>query len=140
VNQEFEDCLKSGMIVSFTRDENLIKEEIILARECLLDSKATYELWGGRWPTLQSYYTMFHAARALINSKGYRENSHHSLGVALQALFVDEGTMDAQLAQDFLSAMKVIDDENYDQSKTKALIDSAEKFLEKASTILGISE
>jgi len=47
---------------------------------------------------------MFHAARALIYSKGYREKSHYYLVVALQALFVDKGLIEEELAKDFHTA------------------------------------
>jgi len=87
---------------------------------------------------------MFHATRALIYSKGYREKSHYCLAVALRALFVDEGTMDAQLDRDLLNAMSLREAADYEaefsQSGAKAVIASAEKFIEKAIAILGISE
>ena len=87
---------------------------------------------------------MFHATRALIYSKGYREKSHYCLAVALRALFVDESTMDAQLGRDLLNAMSLREAADYEaefsQSGAKAVIASAEKFIEKAIAILGISE
>jgi len=87
---------------------------------------------------------MFHAARALVYSQGYREKSHYCLAVALRALFVDESKMDAQLARDFLNAMNLREAADYEtefsQSGAKAVIASAERFIEKAAAILDISE
>ena len=81
-------------------------------------------------------------ARALVYSQGYREKSHYCLAVALRALFVDENKMDAQLVRDFLNAMNLREAADYEaefsQSGAKAVIASAEKFIEKATAILDI--
>ena len=73
----------------------------------------------------------------------YREKSHYCLAVALRALFVDEGKMDAQLVRDFLNAMNLREAADYEaefsQSGSKAVIASTEKFIEKAAAILNIS-
>lgn len=110
----------------------------------LSDAKAGYENERYKWSTIQAYYAMFHAARALVYSQGYREKSHYCLAVALRALFVDEGKMDTQLVRDFLNAMNLREAADYEaefsQSGANAVIVSAEKFIEKAMAILGVDE
>jgi uncharacterized protein (UPF0332 family) len=144
VNQEFKQCLESKKIVSFARGKKLIKKELSVAKSDLSDAKAGYENERYKWSTIQGYYAMFHAARALIYSQGYREKSHYCLAIALRALFADEGKMDAQSVRDFLNAMNLREAADYEaefsQSGAKAVIVSAEKFIEKAATILDISE
>jgi uncharacterized protein (UPF0332 family) len=144
VNQEFKQCLESRKIVSFAGGKKLVKKELSVARSDLSDAKAGYGDGRYKWSTIQGYYAMFHAARALIYSHGYREKSHYCLAVALRALFVDESKMDAQLVRDFLNAMNLREAADYEaefsQSGAKAVIASAEKFIEKAATILDISE
>jgi uncharacterized protein (UPF0332 family) len=144
VNQEFKQCLENKKIVPFTRGKNLVKKELSVGKSDLSDAKAGYENERYKWSTIQAYYAMFHAGRALIYSQGYREKSHYCLAVALRALFVDEGTMDAQLARDFLNAMNLREAADYEaefsQSGAKAVIASAEKFIEQAIAILGIGE
>ena len=144
MNQEFEQCLENKKIISFARGKNLIKKELLVAKSDLSDAKAGYENERYKWSTIQGYYAMFHAARALIYSQGYREKSHYCLAVALRALFADEGKMDAQLVRDFFSAMNLREAADYEadfsQSGAKAVITSAEKFIEKAAAILDISE
>lgn len=75
---------------------------------------------------------------------GYREKSHYSLAVALRALFVDKDKMDALLVRDLLNAMNLREAADYEsefsRSGAKAVIMSAERFIEKAIAILGISE
>ena len=136
--------MKTKRIIPFARGKNLVKKDLSIAKSDLSDAKAGYESERYKWSTIQAYYAMFHAARALIYSQGYREKSHYCLAVALRALFVDEGTMDAQLVRDFLNAMNLREAADYEaefsQSGAKAVITSAEKIIEKAIAILGISE
>jgi uncharacterized protein (UPF0332 family) len=96
VNQEFKQCLESRKIVSFPRGKDLLEKEIAVAWSDLSDAKAGYENQRYKWSTIQAYYAMFHAARALIYSRGYREKSHYCLAVALRALFVEEGQIEAK--------------------------------------------
>jgi len=144
VNQEFKQCLENKKIISFARGKNLVKKELLVAKSDLSDAKAGYESERYKWSTIQGYYAMFHAARALIYSQGYREKSHYCLAVALRALFADEGKIDAQLVRDFLNAMNLREAADYEadfsKSGAKAVIASAEKFIEKAAAILDISE
>ena len=144
MNQEFKQCLENKKVVPFARGKSLVKKELSVAISDLSDAKAGYENERYKWSTIQAYYAMFHAARALIYSQGYREKSHYCLAIALRSLFVDEGTMDAKLVRDFLNAMDLREAADYQaefsQSGAKAVIASAEKFIEKAISILDISE
>jgi len=144
VNQEFKQCLENKKIVPFARGKRLVKKELSVAKSDLSDAKAGYEDERYKWSTIQGYYAMFHAARALIYSQGYREKSHYCMAVALRELFVNEGKMDAQLARDFLNAMNLREAADYEaefsQSGAKAVIASAEKFIEKAAVILTVNE
>ena len=84
---------------------------------------------------------MFHTARALIYSRSYHEKSHYCLAIALRALFVDEGLLEAQIARDFANAMSLREAADYEaefsEAGAKAVIASAEKFIKKATAILG---
>ena len=144
MNQEFERCLESRKIVSFAGGRRLISKELSVARSDLSEGRAGYEDGRYKWSTIQGYYAMFHAARALVYSRGYREKSHYCLAVALRALFVDEGEMDAQLVRDFLNAMSLREAADYEaqfsESGATAVIASAEKFIDRAAAILQVSE
>ena len=144
MNQEFNKCLENKKIIPFANGKKLVKKEISDAQSDLFDAKTGYDNKRYKWSTIQAYYAMFHAARALIYSEGYREKSHYCLAVALRALFVDKNTMDAQLVRDFLNAMNLREAADYEsdfsQAGAKAVIASANKFIEQAITILGLSE
>jgi len=142
VNQEFKQCLENGKIASFPKGKGLVEKELSVARSDLLDAKAGYEDGRYKWSTIQAYYAMFHAARALIYSRGYREKSHYCLLVALRALFIEEGKLDAQTGRDFLNAMNLREAADYQSEFSmegaKAAIAAAERFIEKATAIPGI--
>lgn len=144
MNQEFKQCLENKKIIHFAAGKKLVNKELSVARDDLSEAKAGFENGRYKWSTVQAYYSMFHAARALVYSKGYREKSHYCLAVALRGLFVDEGIMDAQPVRDLLNAMNLRESADYDtefsQAGAKAVIESAEKFIIKATGILGIGE
>jgi uncharacterized protein (UPF0332 family) len=144
MNQEFKQCLENKKLASFARGKKLVKKQLSVARSDLVDAKAGYENGRHKWSTIQGYYAMFHAARALVYSRGDREKSHYCLAAALTALLVDENKIDAQLVRDFLNAMNLREAADYEaefsQSGAKAVIASAEKFIEKATAILDISK
>lgn len=142
MNQEFKQCVESGKIVSFPRGKELAKKEMTVAHNDLADAKAGYENQRYKWSTIQSYYAMFHAARALIYSRGYREKSHYCLAVALRALFVEEEQMEVRFVRDFLNAMSLREAADYEakfsKEGAKAVIASAERFIQKAAGLLEI--
>lgn len=144
MNQEFKHCLESGKIVSFPDGKKLVRKELLVARSDLQDARAGYENQRYKWSTIQAYYAMFHAARALIFYRGYREKSHFCLSVALRALFIEDGKLDAQTGRDFLNAMSLREAADYEAEFSlegaKAVIAFAARFIEKATEILGIKE
>lgn len=84
--------------------------------------------------------SIFHAARALIYSRGYRERSHHCLSVALEALFVKTGMMSNRFIRIFQNSMSLRENADYSGSfsKESALlsISNAQEFLDMAATLL----
>lgn len=83
---------------------------------------------------------MFHAARALIYSKGYREKSHRCLAVALKELFVDKGKLPAEYFNQLKDAMDLREDADYgfiyDDESARTLTDRAGKFLDYVKGLL----
>lgn len=144
MNQAFKQCLENGKVVSFPTGKELVRKELSVARSDLLDAKAGYGSERYKWATIQAYYAMFHAARALVYSRGYREKSHYCLSVALKALFIEESKLDAQAGRDFLNAMNLREAADYEaefsMDGAKAVIAAAEGFIEMAKTVLGIKE
>lgn len=97
VNPEFKDCLEKGKIKRFSRAKVLVVKEIEAAAWDLERAGKSLSDKDYKWSTIQSYYSMFHAGRALIYRKGYRERSHYCLIVALRHLYVEQGLLPARL-------------------------------------------
>ena len=83
---------------------------------------------------------MYHSARALVFSRGYRERSHYCLFIALQELFVDSGLLEARLAEAFRSCMKLRETADYasqfSENSATIVIEIARDLLIKAEQIL----
>jgi uncharacterized protein (UPF0332 family) len=142
VNQEFKQCLENKKIILFERAKELVRKELLIGESDLLDARAGFESKRYKWSTIQAYYAMFHAARALVYSKGYREKSHYCLSVALRALFIEEGKLDIQSGRDFLNAMNLREAADYEaefsETGAQAVIAAAEKFMVKARDLTGL--
>ncbi|PIP48775.1 MAG: hypothetical protein COX14_02890 [Chloroflexi bacterium CG23_combo_of_CG06-09_8_20_14_all_45_10] len=144
MNQDFKQCLENKKIITFPRGKELVRKELSIAQSDLSDAKAGFDNQRYKWSTIQAYYAMFHAARALIYSRGYREKSHYCLAVALRALFVDENLLEAQIVRDFLNAMNLREAADYEakfsESGAKAVTASAERFIHEAAHVLNTED
>ncbi len=140
MNPEFKECLEKKKIIPFSKGKILIDKELRTARKDLEDGK--FGLVHGRykWSTIQGYYAMFHTARAMLYSQGYREKSHYCLSIALRALFVEKGKLDVEFVEAFDNARMLRENADYrtrfSKSGAKLVLEKAEEFLKKAQEIL----
>lgn len=134
---EFSECLNKNKIVSFPGAKKLVARELKAAQDDL--KAASQSLSDGRekWATVQAYYAMFHTARALLYSKGYREKSHYCLIVAMKALFVADRVLDVSLVETFQMAKSLRENADYDNEYSKK---SAESLVEKAKEFLTVGK
>jgi uncharacterized protein (UPF0332 family) len=140
MNPEFQECLKKHKIKRFSRGKALVNKEISAARADFEQAKASFERNSCKWAMIQSYYAMFHGARALLYAKNYRERSHYCLIVAIKALYVDKGLLPADLL-DALRRGKALREnaDYYDQwSQTAAqqMLESAKVFIKMARKLI----
>jgi len=95
-----------------------------------------------KWATIQAYYAMFHSARALLYSRGYREKSHRALLAAMKELFLRSGELAHQLIEDLSNAMDLREEADYGMifSETGALevVEKAKNFIQRVKEILEI--
>ena len=137
---EFSSCLSKHKIIKFATAKKFVPRELKVAQD---DLKVAFEsLKGGRekWATVQAYYAMFHTARALLYSKGYREKSHYCLIVAMKALFVADRVLDITLVEAFEMTKILRENADYDneysKESAKSLVEKAKKFLAAGKRIL----
>ena len=93
-----------------------------------------------KWATVQAYYAMFHLARALLYSEGYREKSHRALLLAVRELFVKRGELEEKFIRSFEDAMDLREEADYglefSKSGAERVIEDAEDFLSRVKQIL----
>ena len=136
----FKDCLEKKRIFRFEPAKQLVNPEIKDAESDLRSAREELSGSGFKWATIKGYYSMFHSARALLYSRGYREKGHYCLYLALKEFFVQEKKLDPKLAEDFNNSMILREDADYrrkfSQEGSEAVIESAKRFLAAAKDIL----
>jgi uncharacterized protein (UPF0332 family) len=133
----FERCKEKGKIIKIEDNSDFADRELKEARDDLKSAENSINENNPKWAIVQSYYTMFHAFRALLFTRGYREKSHACLKHAIEALFVDEGVIDSDLIDDFDFAMKSREKADYSYSYNNEL---AEDLFDSATQLLSIVE
>jgi len=137
---EFRKCLDKRKISRFPSGPKLARKELRSALSDLEDSRIGLATGRSKWPTIQAYYAMYHAARALVYSKGFREHSHYCLMVALQELYVDQGQLEPEYIDAFFGAMKLRESadyrDEYSSEKAVIILKKAEEFINKATRML----
>lgn len=83
---------------------------------------------------------MFHAARALLYSRGYRERSHYCLVVGIRELYVNKNLLSHTLVEALQFGKTLRENADYyadfSQTGAKDMLDKAKEFLEKTKEIL----
>jgi uncharacterized protein (UPF0332 family) len=85
---------------------------------------------------------MYHAARSLVFSRGYREKSHYCLYVALRELLVDQKLLGVELAETFRRSMRLRESADYQsdfsEEGASLAIEGAVQLLSKTREILDL--
>ena len=113
MNRHFEECLKKNKIKEFSQGRSLSSKEIKLAEEDLESAKRSFAEENYRWCIVQTYYSMFHFARALLYHKNYRERSHFCLREAIRVLYVEKGELSVFLIEALAEAINLREAADY---------------------------
>lgn len=139
MSQEFKDCLKRRKITEFDGAKGLFDKELSSAKTDLLSAKNSLKDHGFKWSIVQSYYSMFHSARALVYSRGYRERSHYCLIIAVRTLFVQEGLVSHKLIEALQLGKTLRENADYygdfSAEAAQQMIKDAEEFLKVAKEL-----
>lgn len=87
---KLDELAKKGLIAKQTRDPAKVKGSLVVARHFLDMAKRNKELGLPDAVLLLAYNAMFHAARALLFQKGYKERSHLAMIEALRYLYRED--------------------------------------------------
>ena len=137
---QFRRFVEEGKLTRIGIDRRLALKEVEGAVSDLEEAKDSLLRKKFKWATVQGYYSMFHSARALVYSKGFREKSHYALFVALRELFRNQ--LEFEIIQNFEEAMSLREEADYglvfSEEGAASIVDNAEKFLNKTKEILHI--
>lgn len=136
----FKECLAKKKIFRFEPAKQLVNLELEDAKEDLKSAEEDYAQDNFKWATIKGYYSMFHSARALLYSCGYREKGHYCLYLALKAFFVQKKKLDPELVEDFNNSMILREDADYrrkfSREGAQVVIESAKRFLKATREVL----
>lgn len=137
---EFKRALEKKRLLRFSQGNKLVGKELKAAEEDLAEAEDRYNNKRYKYATITAYYSMFHAARSLLYSKGYREKSHYCLLVALKYLFGRKKQLSEELIEDFHTAMVLREEADYysrfSEEGARSALDSAAAFLKRTKSIL----
>lgn len=140
ISYTLQKLIRERKITKIKPEKEVILKEIEAAEYDLKKAQKTLDDNDAKWATVKAYYSIFHSARALLYSAGYREKSHRALLAALNELFVKTGKLPRDLLLAFEDGMDLREQADYGQTFSEGsasdLIDDAKAFLAKAKDIL----
>lgn len=140
ISYTLQKLIRERKITKIKPEQEVILKEIEAAEYDLKKAQKTLDDNDAKWATVKAYYSIFHSARALLYSAGYREKSHRALLAALNELFVKTGKLPTDLLLAFEDGMDLREQADYGQTFSEGsasdLIDDAKVFLAKAKDIL----
>lgn len=132
-----QESIEKKRIVPFSDGLKLISKEIRTAKEDLQDAKDVLNLKKFKLATVRAYYAIFHASRALLYKKRYREKSHIQLAFAIKGFYVDKGILSREYYDNFIQALGLREMADY---KRKFSRQGAERSIQSAETAIKLAE
>ncbi len=130
--------LRERKITRSRISEGMVAKELEGGKNDLRTARASFDTANYKWATVQAYYSMFHAARALLYNKGFRKKSHRGLLAAFSELYPKQLTQ--SMLDDFEEAMRLRESADYglvySEEGAGNVLESAGTFLDHAKKIL----
>jgi uncharacterized protein (UPF0332 family) len=134
-----DDCIKEGFLKKVGTDIGLASKEINESRKDLEDARGSLDAGKLKWSIIQSYYSMFHAARAVLFSIGLKERKHFAVQVVLEDL-VKKRELEQSYVEDFKAGMFTREEADYEseysREKAAGLLEVAEGFYKRMKALL----
>lgn len=137
---DFNRCVQERRLVKITPSDEMIQKELESAEYDLERAKNSLDEEDFKWAAVQSFYSMFHAAKAMVLKKGYREKSYFCLLIALRELYVKSDGLYAEMVENLELCMNLRHEADYgltyQQGSAETAITYAEEFLSNATRLL----
>jgi len=130
--------LKERRIIRSKTSSLMVAKELSGSRSDLVTARASHKAGDYKWATVQAYYSVFHAARALLYNKGFRERSHRGLLKALAELYPRNALSD--MLEAFEESMNLREAADYglvySEQGAEGALEDAHAFLQRSKVIL----
>ena len=128
---DIKDCLERGYLALETPATDLIEKEIKESEYDLARAESALKDKDGKWAIIKSYYSMFHAAKAVCFKAGYREKKHLAILILLEELN-KKGKLENKFVNYFTAAIQAREGAdyhyNYSLDKAASLLHLAKEF------------
>ena len=136
-----DELIRKGKLKRAVISKEMYEKEFNISGKDLSAARKSFEDENYKWATIQAYYAIFHAVRALIYKAGIREESHTALKAALKELYVDAGILSTKTHSTFERGMDLREmadyKETYSKNGAEALITDVQKAIEEISLYVG---
>lgn len=137
---DFYECLRLRRIVRIDVDPRIVDKEMAGSLYDLRKARDSLDIKDFKWASIQAYYSMFHAGKALFFNKGFREKSHSCLLEGLKELYVKNGELVEEYVKDLEDSMLVRMDADYgltySEETARSILEKAEGFYNECVRIL----
>lgn len=113
MNRAFSKCLEDRKIFPAPNAKSLVRKELNAAEQDLAEALDRLGNRRYKYAIINAYYATFHSAGALLYSKGFSERSHFCLSVAIEALFVETGRLEARFVRNLNDLMSMREEADY---------------------------
>jgi len=134
-----DEAIEKRFLIRIKGDKKLVEKELKEANYDFDKAEKTFRDEDYKWSIVKSYYTIFHAARAVLFNLGYREKRHFAIGVVLEDLN-KQGKLESRFVNDFNAAIQSREDADYHYIYSKEAAENslliAEDFVHKMKELL----
>lgn len=135
-----EDLINKGKLKHARLNDEMVKKELEVGKKDYASAVASLEAANFKWATIQAYYAIFHAARALLYQQSYREESHAALKLAIKELYIINGKLPRFIYDTLERGMELREmadyKENYSQNSAESLVYAVNRAISEIEKIL----
>lgn len=109
---DFEESLKDGHLKKIRPNLSAAEKEFKSADYDFARARQSLKEDDDKWASVKAYYSMFHAAKALLFAVGIKERSHSAVQAALEELS-KKGVIESIHVVNFAAAREAREDSDY---------------------------
>ncbi|MBI4214761.1 HEPN domain-containing protein [archaeon] len=110
---DLESLIEKDHLTRIAPDPKSATKELMEARRDLASSEKDIRSGDIKWVLVKAYYSMFHAAKAILFLLGLKERRHYAVRKVLEWL-VYKGKLEKRYVNDFNSMMDAREDADYE--------------------------